>query len=1523
MSNVNPLPAGLQGPVIPAPGVTPQPINTPAPTMSPTPIGPGLPTPVPAPIVYSGHPQAVNLAKNIDYLNSQGFGHAAPDMQIALATGPVNHPSMNDVLGVVKSGLQNAIPTLSSIFHEPALQLKPTITQQLSSLAHGMSNAQSIAKLDLPSIQKDLQSQGFGVGLTPNGVWSTGPSDNAWSTAYMNWKIAQSRQSIGTVSGRSTFGKAVQAISYTSALPFLWRMLGGLASGVKKIVGDGVGAMVQLATNPLNPIAQPDSLASKWGNDINNIGAANPTTSAQQAARMNDPHSVIEDAGSLANLFFTKYAATAVVSGITKAFGEAAVAGEGNALKGAFTSLGKESAIPRTNAMKFLMNTVGLTTKAAVSPIVGTGAALRAIPIAATDAIPDLKVIYPWINNVVTGAKEGWQGARTASAFLYRFPIVRGATQVLPKIAALGGAGILNADIQSGLGATNSPLVIDLHNLTPLRGLWADAANASQFLVHSNYGAAGKVSQMVGKNVSAVIDKARSALNDQGLLMQWERGTNASFGKVSQMFADAGLPTQNLTNRIARQNQSGAVDYVAKMALDKDIAKASPDIPSTGDQLKILQGYKKQIWEDPQMLKEAQDSFSHVPNGYQAHVMNSVNNAASKSKLVASKGIVAHELAGEQLRSILGNDAHSLITPESMNAHSSTLTTDSYAPTLHNIGLAKKETMTVQPMQALINETMNSGKSEDQIHSDLLHLALKYMSADPRSLQFKNSTQLEEELNAYSHTLPSDVYPGKGVNQVSSPATLASLDKIDAQGFKVVYGTHIGHDYAPSTVSLADIGEKEQAMVRIVNKMGLGLTQTNDRIYAAMKASGQLKELQDAIDSGYIHNLPPGMDAAKLMMSIRQKNEKILTTTERMASAIGTSPLPGAGIIGRGNDLVLDYMKTHGVSRPEALTAIREAQAMNKSTADISKHQMINILARQPYLGKDVMSNDPKVADALGMDPHLPLTDEYNARRIYKVLQEGNRSVPARLQGIGKFTDLLDNQLGFAGRTIPFTGKMLPNLTATMKSRLMQFRYPLNLKYAFKRLLKTQAKAATIGIQMTSNPGEQMRVAGTYDRYMNLLKDAKPQEFLGHTSVDDALREVSQADFYNVFNPKEIQAHIYGNIYDEMMRVPTNVAGDALTPEAKANAIKQLESVYSYGDRTALERSTNAIFFPASFEKTVMRQFGAHLLDHQGQMLLAAVAMNFYDSNNGVTAKKWAEDNLPLIKQVESFYPYANGLTIGAFGGISRTMADPFLRAVVAMFAPKVIHGPDSVVQIETLTKSLVPMMNDANNIFGGIDTTGKTQNNPGGDFRTTFNTSLWAINNTFHSFFSHSKPGLLDPQTQESPKVSLNNGFLLQSQLIQLTAKMMKANRDGHDIHWPDSTPYVGAIGKPGEAGYIPSQKVNMDSINTIVSHVHTHWDKSAGAKAALDTRDVIAQMARDVAKTNPAMLKDYQTFEKNAQSFSKNLQADKLDLDTIAGLTNTLHRQAISLSLRDKDFTPFYNKYHEHKLGPLGGIN
>jgi hypothetical protein len=258
---------------------------------------------------------------------------------------------------------------------------------------------------------------------------------------------------------------------------------------------------------------------------------------------------------------------------------------------------------------------------------------------------------------------------------------------------------------------------------------------------------------------------------------------------------------------------------------------------------------------------------------------------------------------------------------------------------------------------------------------------------------------------------------------------------------------------------------------------------------------------------------------------------------------------------------------------------------------------------------------------------------------------------PAHMVGAQHWEDLLRSSMGFVGRrwnpnapgyNMAQAVANLPNAAALMRDT---FRFKLSPYFDLRRVAKTNVKMAFDQVKPVLNPVGAMLRQGTYSADHQLIEKLYPH--LADSYGDSADRVLSESGLFGLFNQRHFMAYTAGQLH----RVE-GLDGEAL----KA----RLDRIFTYGDRTAAERTLNSVFFPFSFEKTLYRNLGGYLLDHVGQSIVLSRAMDAYaefSHNHPDLLQRY----LPIANEAMRLNAFAHGVSPGELGGINVPIANLFM----------------------------------------------------------------------------------------------------------------------------------------------------------------------------------------------------------------------------------------------------------------------
>ena len=377
----------------------------------------------------------------------------------------------------------------------------------------------------------------------------------------------------------------------------------------------------------------------------------------------------------------------------------------------------------------------------------------------------------------------------------------------------------------------------------------------------------------------------------------------------------------------------------------------------------------------------------------------------------------------------------------------------------------------------------------------------------------------------------------------------------------------------------------------------------------------------------------------------------------------------------------------------------------------------------------------------------------------------------------------------------------------------------------------------------------------------------------------------------------------------------------------------RVDAINNYGDRTAAEKTLNGFFFPFSFEKTVMRELGSHLLDNPSTRLMVAGAIHVYNSTEGQKMDKWLQDNVPLWKEVEKFNPFYHGSGFGQFGGINRVPEGIIgqvlyggakvpdfskvsdidkLKLFIHMLQPKPITSAPSM----KAAVALLPALRDLNNIFVGVPLSGNAPfgwKTAGGEVRASIQDLAGQAQRAIHSF-SQSDPGVFASQSYQPYALQQTNAWARRAKWI---TELAGALAPGSSYAFGKEVPYVGGM------------KITRTNINYLVNKIYPDWNPNlalpalARNQAAKDER---LNIQEDVKKVGPEYLQRYDAFTQGSDTIQSEISKDSLDPSfdpsAIAAQMTQLRDNAAHLAAANPTFAAFYAKYYASKYGPLKGL-
>ena len=807
---------------------------------------------------------------------------------------------------------------------------------------------------------------------------------------------------------------------------------------------------------------------------------------------------------------------------------------------------------------------------------------------------------------------------------------------------------------------------------------------------------------------------------------------------------------------------------------------------------------------------------------------------------------------------------------------------------------------------------------------DLRHRIFDYLGAELnrniKDLQYVPTKNLIDLIVEKSHTLAGDVHMPFNASQNIKDA-YAGMEKL---GFKLIYGTDVGLTFVTNPLSDVELGGAQSIISRMADNAGLNFEQVDPHISNEHSYIQVQNVMQDFINQSEHGVLPVwGTNAQYILQYLHNVIKPDINWITEVGFRASASKLGGAIMHPfhpfKGsfwNPEIKAVMERDGVTRFEAKNMILKTLATNAGPQFWTRKQVIEALTTKDA-NNLIINAKGKEVEAAGMSVK-------DASDLYYAMKKGLRSAPAWVDGLNPFVKMLDSSFGLVnvGGSLP-NGRRIFDLTGSIRPTLMQFRYQGSYRFAYLRAIKSALKGVTADIPFTLDAGGALKALGPEEEAKAYaLRDA----YLGSNPVQKEVanyieQEYATRDMFNVYNPRAIEAR---NIYYLHNDALAKAGGD-ITPEIKAEVMKRFDQIYSYGNRTAAEKTVNAFFFPFSFEKTVVRELGGHLLDDPASRLMVASAIAAYNAHPEI--KDWMEKNIPLFKEAEKFNPFFHGVGVGQAGGILRMPYEVGKTAVqeslsllpedvkrntfVQMMMPKTITNMNSAQTI----LSLIPALNDLNKILIGVDTSGKKPINPGGELKTSVTTAKWEIGNWLASLVNQQNKDPWRVQNQLPYDVQQTNAWNFRTYLMTQGAQALEANNHGGNWQWPDNI--------PGERG----QKVTIESINKLAHYVYPKWDPAkifaaiGASKTAIGEQRVTLQKIEDRNKVS-GYLTAFDNFVTYADKINAIVSKSKPDTAKLAEAQTWIRDTASKLSIVDNSFGAFYKRYYQAHFGPLEGL-
>lgn len=1453
---------------------------------------------------------AINLANHLDTLKDNGFDFLDVPVQVAIAKKAKNPQEVIQLGNVMKASIiANPFPAINHLFSDPQLQKKPTATQQVSYWFNGATGGLPITEVNVKKIQQDMIKKGQAPALEANGVW--GPE---WQSALADaTSAAYDKAQLGNVDSKSTIHSLMNQGLLSTALNSVVATVKSMPRSVLQLVGDLVANAPTAISGDISAPTGELNIFQKAGQAIAEAplwpGQNVTKTSAKDFEKATIDRT-IQDIGTM--LTFVPLGKAA--------FGTKTVLGE-TAKKGAFTLVPLADVAPKYTILKSIQ----------ASAAAGTESVLpKTLPRILANS-PAMAWMYRGLTPAIAKTAPLQMTLRNGFAQRLRLPALQAANAITQKAIVAGAleTGIARGTAKIDENAQDSPLNTALNNLHPISGRLANAFDL--FSMQANPAGITKASAAEwSADMAAGGVRTREALDETGALIAWQKAN----------------PDKNLSDEIATHGASAMyqhiIDQINKMAAmhASDLALNELKVGGVNSPWALMSDSEKMdkqleiahdIWttsvgkDSP--LAQARQSIllnqNELETGFRAvRAMSGADVREGKVEAGFGNFMKARQI-GEQMlnpemqkylihpgtfKAFKDAEAQADIPVwaseavkaaaepmPKLNAKWAEMNNPEVGRGVFGIankGSLDKPTAYVQAnkfQEAL--DAAGTAEKQNEVKLEIAKYLVDNFGIDTRSIGYLDAKKMLDVLFDRANRLAVPVYPATGAPQMVKDL-FAKLDKL---GYKPVAGTDIGHYFTKDLMEGVDLGtlERNQA-AQIAAKLGVS-PRLSDSHAVSARASIELQiKVQEAIDKGIkagTVELPPGYNASRVISWLRKgldENRK-LTISQRaaLATAGGLEKLQMGGYKYEIEQLI----KTgKAKSREEAMGLISAAKKSEQGIRDASKQELLDALMRPM---------DNISAELMGVPEGTPFMDRATANEIIKGIWTARLNVPSEMVGgLAKLEDLLYAGFGIAGKDIPgLNGKTIPNLTAKGLNIRNRVRFQSSLLFAWRRVFKTSAKGITEGVPPTWYPGQKMREMGIEAKANKIYETNFPKDLNKNLFMDDVERLTNQADLFNVYNPTDFYKWTAYWLHEQGFR------GEELA--------RRTERVMSYGERTAAERSLNAVFYPFSFNKTVMRQFGTYLLTRPAQRIMVAGMLAAYDNLDGSKKLKWTEDNLPLIKELEKLNALKHGIGLGGFGGINMPYTQLTADAFISLFGPKSIsYTGDATIDSNTmkLLNAYVPLVKSMQDLLTESTDSAKTVAN------FAFKTFGVTAKGT------DTKPV---PETLMPAKAQQNQAWDYRTRLITGLRDVLDYNykHPKNPITWAALQNGNGET-LPVEVGIL-DKSVNKATIGQLVHYRYPAWDNTLASTVAQKKATEADRFIGEVTAINPSLGATYRQLEDYAKKVNDLVAKDEIPTGNLVTITNEFRKIAVELALKDESFHKFYKTHYERIFGPLEAFN
>lgn len=745
----------------------------------------------------------------------------------------------------------------------------------------------------------------------------------------------------------------------------------------------------------------------------------------------------------------------------------------------------------------------------------------------------------------------------------------------------------------------------------------------------------------------------------------------------------------------------------------------------------------------------------------------------------------------------------------------------------------------------------------------------------------QDAETLAAVLEDHANQLATDVHlPG------DAPAALRkAVEDLNSAGYKLVFGTDIGHIYRNDLPRIDVMTGAVTARRRLVSKLGLNPERFTDLQVGSAAQIDVLTEVQRAMDREPPGTFPPGYDGRSMLRDLRN-HDLIVPGPHEVGGLKGAA----WGAMAPARKRTVEFTAAQQARSVEEVEKELRAEVLGyMNIRDLPEKKIVEILTRThdvPWTTEVAMRG----AD-LTEEMAVPLMSEAAARKIAKAVRVGYAKRPGYMIGAAKLEDIARAGLGPLGKTPVLGDSTLMRRLDSAPNRYVQlrnwYRFQLSPMFSARRLVKTNFKASLEGIPWTASPLKDLQAKGDAEEAFTVLDRIYPENKLRNEWMDEADRQLRSQDILGLFNNRHFEA-----------RAALEWSRQGKSDEQIRGLIQK---TFHYGGttaegRTAAERSANVVFFPYSFSKTLYRNVGGYLMDRPAQALIIAAGLEEYrnwseNHQHSPLSQKWLEEHLPVLHEMERLNAFSHGISPGELGGINA----PIAKAMLNFFMPQKWEVNKDV---SKNIKRSVPVYGDFQRVQKALTEQGKI--------------TATAIGNSLgkgHDLITGAHRGALDPRAPAlTSQAQRDHAHALLFDLEDSYQTVLDYNA----AHGDPEDKYLFAD-DPSLPASVRGKPINRAALKLIAQRFYPAYDPSKDAGYAAVRQARINTFLED----NPNG--DYAQFATLAKQVESYKNQDSYEPEQLAAITDTMRRAAIQFASSDAKFREFYKRNYTGTFGPI----